>query len=379
METSSPTNIVRNKHNMSQKLLNKTKIAFIICTNDEMELEECVFYLNHLNVPPNYDVDLIAVKEASSMASGYNQAMLGSDAKYKIYLHQDVFILNQDFLIDILSIFKADENIGLLGCIGCQKLPNNANAVTAWNVGRLQHNCLPNEKIEYQDEAEIPTEVDAVDGCLIATQYDIPWREDLFDGWDFYDISHCYEFHRLGKKIMVPYQKNNWIYHDNQYSKMTNYDNYRKRFIEEYQEYHFELGAEKQIAMEYYGLQEKVLQLVENLFYRGEMESLCAVFINPANRGILALKEYELLAQIYQKEALLNDKKLFSEINTDNIIEKIRELKFLIKRIEYNVGCQEENIKVLLQSFSEAAIKEMILAYCIEKNNTWDKIRNSSL
>ena len=33
-------------------------------------------------------------------------------------------------------------------------------------------------------------EVEGVDGLLMATQYDIPWREDLFDGWDFYDLVH---------------------------------------------------------------------------------------------------------------------------------------------------------------------------------------------
>ena len=36
------------------------------------------------------------------MTSGYNNAMKKTDAKYKVYLHQDVFILNHNFLMDIL-------------------------------------------------------------------------------------------------------------------------------------------------------------------------------------------------------------------------------------------------------------------------------------
>lgn len=40
-------------------------------------------------------------------------------------------------------------------------------------------------------------EVEALDGLLIATQYDLPWREGLFQGWDIYDISQCTEFRRI--------------------------------------------------------------------------------------------------------------------------------------------------------------------------------------
>lgn len=362
------------QNNLSEKKLDETKIAFIICTNDEQELQECLYYINHLTIPPLYEIEIITVENADSMASGYNQAMLSCNAKYKIYLHQDVFIINKDFLIDILSVFKADADIGLLGCIGSRKLPDNAYAVTAWDTGRILHNCFPNEKIEFQDEQKNPTAVEAVDGCLLATQYDLLWREDLFDGWDFYDISQCYEFHRIGKNVMIPYQERNWIYHNNRYSKMTNYDCYRKRFIEEYQEYHFQAGEEQVISGEYFELREKVLQLVESLFYQGEMESVCAVFASPANRGILALKEYELLAQIYLKEDPQDEKGMFVEMDMGSIIKKLKDLKYLVKRIEFSIGCQEENIQTLLQSFSVAAIKEMILAYCVEKKGTWEKL-----
>lgn len=41
-------------------------------------------------------------------------------------------------------------------------------------------------------------DVTAIDGMFMATQYDISWREDLFDGWDFYDISQSCEFTRGG-------------------------------------------------------------------------------------------------------------------------------------------------------------------------------------
>ena len=73
------------------------KIAFIICTNNELFLNECISYLNELVVPEGYDTDLLAISDAVSMPSGYNEAMRASDADIKIYMHQDVFIINKYF------------------------------------------------------------------------------------------------------------------------------------------------------------------------------------------------------------------------------------------------------------------------------------------
>ena len=47
-------------------------------------------------------------------------------------------------------------------------------------------------------------DVEAIDGLIMITQYDIPWREDLFQKWDFYDVSQSMEFIRHGYKVAVP-------------------------------------------------------------------------------------------------------------------------------------------------------------------------------
>ena len=49
----------------------------------------------HLILPDDYSIEIIVVHNASDMTSGYNAAMLSSDAKYKIYLHHDTFIINK--------------------------------------------------------------------------------------------------------------------------------------------------------------------------------------------------------------------------------------------------------------------------------------------
>lgn len=101
--------------------MNDKKICFIVCVNNDMYIDECVYYIRNLEIPSEYEIDIITVQDAGSMTSGYNAAMQESDAKYKIYIHQDVFLTKRDMIYDILRIFK-DSNIGMIGLIGTQMM-----------------------------------------------------------------------------------------------------------------------------------------------------------------------------------------------------------------------------------------------------------------
>lgn len=98
---------------MEQK--NHTKMAFISCVNDEKEYAQCRCYLEHLNIPKAFEIQTIAVREADSMASGYNIGMQHTNARYKVYLRQDVFIINRNFISNLLQIFSQDAKIGMAG------------------------------------------------------------------------------------------------------------------------------------------------------------------------------------------------------------------------------------------------------------------------
>lgn len=69
------------------------------------------------------------------MTAVCSAAMESSDAKYKVYLHQDFFIYHTDFIRDILEVFQADKQFGLLGVIGGVGLPQNTVIWNAWNLG----------------------------------------------------------------------------------------------------------------------------------------------------------------------------------------------------------------------------------------------------
>lgn len=220
--------------------MNDKKISFIICTNNEFYMNECRFYLDELVVPEGYEMDVIEIKDATSMTNGNNKGMNQSDAKYKVYMHQDVFLKNRNFIQDILNIFQADEAIGMIGLVGTPYMNKRGTMWQGIRYGGFY-------KLEEYMEKDIVhrffpvykgyLEADAVDGLLIATQYDIPWREDLFKKWDFYDVSQSFEFWKAGYKVVVPGQETDWYIHDCGVVNLSNYENERKLFLKEYSEF----------------------------------------------------------------------------------------------------------------------------------------------
>ncbi len=216
--------------------MNEYKFQFIICSNNEDFLEECITYISLLEVPKEYSVDVISILEAVSMTAGYNEGMGASDAKYKIYLHQDVFIIYRKFLYALLDIFESDPQIGMIGMVGSPKMPScgimwyGAREGGGYGLIPLQK---PYEEYEYSLEDGLH-EVEAIDGFIMITNQDILWREDLFDGWDFYDVSQSFEFRKQGLKIVVPEQVSPWCKHDDGFISLSCYDQYRQGFLKEY-------------------------------------------------------------------------------------------------------------------------------------------------
>lgn len=217
--------------------MNEHKICFIICTNNTQKLESCLEHISKLDVPDGFETQIITIKDASSMFEGYQRAMEQSDAKYKIYLHQDVDLLYSKMLFEMLSIFTVHPEIGLLGVAGYKYMPQNA---IMWECtekyGKLYEARIPNNGLLYFKDVNNDSEdVKIVDGLLLITQYDIPWRKDIFNGWHFYDASCCMEFLKSGYHIAIPRQEQVWCFHNcDMKPSMKNYDETRAVFLEEY-------------------------------------------------------------------------------------------------------------------------------------------------
>ncbi len=211
--------------------MDEHKFCFIICSNNDFYLTECFHFLSLLDIPDGYTADTLVITDAASMAAGYNEGMRASDARYKIYLHQDTFIRNRHFLRDIVAIFQSDRQIGMIGMIGAEHLCWDGVMWHERRIGnfyRMEKMLESGEKYNIQIIKEGIVQVEVVDGLMMVTQYDIPWREDIVSGWDFYDVSQCLEFRRAGYKIVVPGQAKAWYIHDCEIPSLWNYEAARK-------------------------------------------------------------------------------------------------------------------------------------------------------
>lgn len=215
------------------------KILFFTCVNNEQLYALCTRHLRSLAVPEGFTVEIEAVRGARSMAHAYNQAMTTSSAKYKVYLHQDTMIINKNFIFDCLSLFADYPKIGLLGVSGCQSLPYNGVWWEAKNLfGKVVEYRQTFRVLNFGDPAGRFAKVQAVDGLIMITQFDVPWREDLFTGFHFYDTSQSLEFLRAGYRVAVPAQVDPWCLHwcGNEFAS-EDYKRYLEVFTQNYREF----------------------------------------------------------------------------------------------------------------------------------------------
>jgi len=212
-----------------------TDFLFVTCVNDEDQYRECVKHIEQLIVPQGCSVDYFPVRSASSLTSAYNQA-LDHPATYKIYLHQDTYVIYPGMLVELMHLFSAHPRLGMVGVIGCQILPKSGIWWQGLNLtGKVIDRPDTYRWLSFGKDAYPYTPVAAVDGLFLACQHHIPWREDLFDGFHFYDISQCLEYRKKGYDVGVVPQPQPWCIHNwNGSFDAVSYEKYRQRLLEHY-------------------------------------------------------------------------------------------------------------------------------------------------
>lgn len=330
--------------------MNDKKICFIIYGNNRQYQNECAKYIERLRIPEEYEIEVLSMYEGEeefrSVACWYHEKMKQSDAKYKIYLRQEVFLINRNCLFDLLEIFEADSAVGMVGVIGSRKLHSDGDIINSWDSGRMRLWNL-------DDEVEISTyvnkmtlEVEAVNGFFMATQYDLQWREDLFDGKCFYDAAQALEFRRKGYKVVLPYQKEVWCLYDQGYNDWEEYDKYRERFCHEYTDFGFRFerilsleGVEELYVQIREKMQKAKIMIQENRFQ--ELDILASELENIA----VKTKESGLLVQMLQ----IRKKEADSGVNCfwqnhctyEELLKRYTFYMFMMREIEYDFAITE--------------------------------------
>lgn len=266
--------------------------------------------------------------------------MNASDAKYKVYIHQDVFIVEQNFLYNIVDIFKKHKDVGMIGMVGAESIPKTGVFFNSYNVGKIEvrEPDMPYYYVAGKDKKEL-MDVQAVDGVLIATQIDIIWREDLFKDFDFYDVSQGLEFIRAGYRVVVPAQERPWIIHDCGFAKLNKYDKNRLIFVKNYSEFlTSDGGTEFEYNEEWDKLSSQLAEIVKNYIDAEEwykVEQVLDVY-KSNNYKNSELEKQCIIYNIYKTEMKENGGSSFCKagMSYKQIAEKYSKIRFAMRRYE---------------------------------------------
>ncbi|PEB52878.1 hypothetical protein CON65_14525 [Bacillus pseudomycoides] len=219
--------------------MDNKKVCFISCVNNFDEYNIALQHIKSLKVPNNYKIEILAIEDAVSLTSGYNHAMRKSDAKYKVYLHQDTYILNTDFLYDVITLFEKYPILGIVGVLGAKGVPSISGWPPRLTYGGLYFAPSKDKKelLLFNRIINDYERVMSIDGFIMITQYDIAWREDIFKGWHFYDISQSLEFIKAGYEVGVVRQVSPWCLHDCGVISTEGYEENRNIFLRSYDTY----------------------------------------------------------------------------------------------------------------------------------------------
>lgn len=233
--------ILSQSETTKENISNEKKICVITCVNNERKYEECLLYLQHSNLPKGFVIEYTPIYNAKCLTAGYQAGMISSHAKYKVYIHQDACLINKNALCRMIEMFQANPKIGMFGVAGCTKLPSNGVWFETEGIGYgvVAQATAPDtlKRLGYAKTHRDYELVEAIDGVFMMTQYDIPWRADIFTGWHFYDISQSMEFRKRGWKLAIPGSDTIWCIHDSDIEYDINaYEHWRKTFVNIYKD-----------------------------------------------------------------------------------------------------------------------------------------------
>lgn len=324
------------------------KIDFIICTNNELWYAECKKYIDNLIVPANAEIEVIAIRNASGMTQGYAAGSTRSNADYKVYLHQDTFIINRHFIEDIKAVFDSDDRIGVIGMIGSNAIERHIFSWEGWECGKtIGCNGVQETLFDFGTITGKYETVDSLDGMILVTRYDVPWREDIFTGWHFYDRSICMEYRRKGYLCVVPRQESPWCIHDSGISDLHGWNEGLLIFLEEYSDFfdkEYVLSHIKPVDEQERQQIGAIAQNIEMLIDSRRMDEAARLLHDVAKSEALPNKKIVFLINLLEIYQTGKCNMFFSvDDRVSDMQEKYVRAAFLLRRKLYGLSLSEKD------------------------------------
>ncbi|GIP47420.1 hypothetical protein J53TS2_10110 [Paenibacillus sp. J53TS2] len=194
--------------------MSKKKFSFIFVISDEEVYEESRCYLNRLRIPDGVEVEVHELRAVKNLPLALNHAMHRSDAKYKVYLQDYLFIVNPNFIEEVIKRFESSPELGIMGMVGTNHPSLTGKVFESY---QLVGNIIEREAGTIQLKrfnGEFTKPIKLLDGKILITQYDLPWREDILTSSEYLGESQSLEFTKSGFKAAVFNQNEDYFFYD---------------------------------------------------------------------------------------------------------------------------------------------------------------------
>lgn len=153
-------------------------------------------------------LDLIKIdgSKFNNIAEAYNDGLKKSNYKIKVFIHDDIDLLNPNWVFKLLYAFANNPKCGLIGLVGTEKVNNFDNWWTAGEQYIYGSQLYREEKLLMNFKsinAQGKFDIECIDGCFMATNQNILFDTNLeYDGFlTAYEHDYCKQFKSLGYDI----------------------------------------------------------------------------------------------------------------------------------------------------------------------------------
>jgi hypothetical protein len=190
-------------------------ISFIICSTKK-ELNSVLKDNMASTVKVPFEIVLIDNSlNTYSIFSAYEEGVKRANYPYLCFIHEDILFRSDNVGECIVNSFEKNPDLGVLGVVGIQMLPQYPFGWWAAGYDYYVGNIISNDKkakmVNYY-QSGCPTKTvleDAVacDGLFLCIRKDlfseIRWDTENFHGFHCYDMDICMQVVQAGKKVMV--------------------------------------------------------------------------------------------------------------------------------------------------------------------------------
>jgi glycosyltransferase involved in cell wall biosynthesis len=219
--------------------MNENKIAFVINAKNGVITGKCIEFLQQLIIPEPFTAEVIALENCANLGEGYNQVQKENDAMYKVYMADDVFIVNPNFIKDVIDIFDSNFTIGMAGIVGEEKFIPSLNIekmtsdIKRYRFGKYYDSNL--NEVSFGEVSGKYKQAAFLKYGLVVTNRDIEWNGADNFGEDLLIMAQCAEYQKNGYISAVAAQKNPWTIADSIGSGSINIkENEREIFLQKY-------------------------------------------------------------------------------------------------------------------------------------------------